>query len=28
ENNWDLDGEVVEDFMLKICSRYAANLGN
>ena len=28
KNNWDLDGEVVEDFMLKICSRYAANLGN
>ena len=28
ENKWDLDGEVVEDFMLKICSRYAANLGN
>lgn len=28
ENNWDLDSEVVEDFMLKICSRYAANLGN
>ena len=28
ENNWELDGEVVEDFMLKICSRYAANLGN
>jgi hypothetical protein len=28
ENNWDLDGEVVEDFILKICSRYAANLGN
>lgn len=28
ENNWDLDGEVVEDFMLKICSRYAGNLGN
>jgi len=28
ENNWDLDGEVVEDFMLKICSRYEANLGN
>jgi hypothetical protein len=28
ENNWDLDGEVVEDFMLKICSRYAANMGN
>jgi hypothetical protein len=28
ENNWDLDGEVFEDFMLKICSRYAANLGN
>lgn len=28
ENNWDLDGEVVEDFMLKISSRYAANLGN
>lgn len=28
ENKWDLDGEVIEDFMLKICSRYAANLGN
>ena len=27
-NAWDMDGEVVEDFMLKICSRYAANLGN
>ena len=28
ENNWDLDEEVVEDFILKICSRYEANLGN
>ena len=27
-NAWDMDGEVVEDFMLKICSRYAGNLGN
>ena len=27
-NAWDMDGEVVEDFMLKICSRYAVNLGN
>jgi hypothetical protein len=27
-NVWDMDGEVVEDFMLKICSRYAGNLGN
>ena len=27
-NALDMDVEVVEDFMLKICSRYAGNLGN
>jgi hypothetical protein len=28
ENAWDLDGEVVEDFMLKICSRYENSRAN
>lgn len=27
-NAWDIDGEVVEDFMLKICSRYANSRTN
>lgn len=26
--SWDIDGEVVEDFMLKLCSRYASNRAN
>lgn len=26
--SWDIDGEVVEDFMLKLCSRYESNRAN